>query len=237
MSIYNPIHNVSNEDHRDRDHDQDQDIGDSYCPVCGSLENITDLFIHIFINHPAFLLVWTSLNYPTYHRHLIDVHSIDTSMYASQATFGNSNMNEVNDTGTDNLMTTDINTEIDIDTGTDNATVTENDVDGLVNDLSNLITLLNIVSGTATYEELVEYSNIMSQQHIIKRTPEELESIASIATDEDIAEYSEDNCSVCFEILADKPLCRKMNTCGHLFCSECIESWLKIKSSCPLCRS
>lgn len=38
-------------------------------------------------------------------------------------------------------------------------------------------------------------------------------------------------CPICFE---DKEL--KETKCKHKFCNECIDTWLLMKNSCPLCR-
>ena len=34
------------------------------CPVCHSNYDIYDIFSHVFLNHPTFLLVWRSVYYP-----------------------------------------------------------------------------------------------------------------------------------------------------------------------------
>lgn len=40
-------------------------------------------------------------------------------------------------------------------------------------------------------------------------------------------------CSICLELLNDTCY---LNTCKHEFCSECINTWAKLSSNCPLCK-
>ena len=39
------------------------------CPICGDCIHITEMFIHVFTQHPAFLIVWSSINFPSMHTH------------------------------------------------------------------------------------------------------------------------------------------------------------------------
>lgn len=41
------------------------------------------------------------------------------------------------------------------------------------------------------------------------------------------------NCTICFE----KIKISKILSCGHEYHSECINKWLDINKSCPLCRN
>lgn len=43
-------------------------------------------------------------------------------------------------------------------------------------------------------------------------------------------------CSICREVvvLHDKIV---KTTCNHQFCKECIQNWMKIKKTCPICRT
>ena len=42
-------------------------------------------------------------------------------------------------------------------------------------------------------------------------------------------------CSICLNSIKEEEDTKKTK-CNHLFHNECISRWLKIKSSCPLCR-
>lgn len=46
----------------------------------------------------------------------------------------------------------------------------------------------------------------------------------------------EEECPICYEDLELKPS-SKLISCTHEFHIECIHQWLKIRSSCPICRS
>eukprot|EP00986_Skeletonema_menzelii_P008902 scaffold3901_cov135-Skeletonema_menzelii.AAC.8 len=41
-------------------------------------------------------------------------------------------------------------------------------------------------------------------------------------------------CPICHDILKDAVSIRQ---CGHDFCKHCIQNWLKIQRSCPICRA
>ncbi len=43
-------------------------------------------------------------------------------------------------------------------------------------------------------------------------------------------------CSICLNSIKNEEEDIKKTKCNHLFHNECISRWLKIKSSCPLCR-
>lgn len=40
-------------------------------------------------------------------------------------------------------------------------------------------------------------------------------------------------CSICLNKIKNKA---KLDCCSHLFCYNCIKSWIAIKSTCPQCR-
>ena len=42
-------------------------------------------------------------------------------------------------------------------------------------------------------------------------------------------------CSICLELLTDNMECCSIK-CGHVFHTECIKEWSRIKQNCPLCR-
>ncbi|CAI9089271.1 OLC1v1023818C1 [Oldenlandia corymbosa var. corymbosa] len=44
-------------------------------------------------------------------------------------------------------------------------------------------------------------------------------------------------CSVCLSLLEDGEIARKLPNCGHVFHSECIDTWLNSQSTCPICRT
>ena len=44
------------------------------------------------------------------------------------------------------------------------------------------------------------------------------------------------NCEVCHDNIKDGDILRVINTCGHSFHQECIDSWLESNHICPYCR-
>lgn len=43
-------------------------------------------------------------------------------------------------------------------------------------------------------------------------------------------------CSICLGDYKEDHMVRKLPYCGHLFHVECVDPWLRIQSSCPICR-
>ncbi|KAK8595844.1 hypothetical protein V6N13_000530 [Hibiscus sabdariffa] len=43
-------------------------------------------------------------------------------------------------------------------------------------------------------------------------------------------------CSVCLIVLEDEDMARVLPNCRHIFHAECIDKWLSLHSTCPLCR-
>ncbi|KAF7061831.1 hypothetical protein CFC21_068495 [Triticum aestivum] len=44
-------------------------------------------------------------------------------------------------------------------------------------------------------------------------------------------------CAVCLAELADGDEARELPNCGHLFHLECVDAWLRTRTTCPLCRA
>ena len=40
------------------------------------------------------------------------------------------------------------------------------------------------------------------------------------------------SCPICLEKIKDE----KITKCNHKFCKECLETWLNVNISCPICR-
>uniref|UniRef100_A0ACD5VEV6 Uncharacterized protein n=1 Tax=Avena sativa TaxID=4498 RepID=A0ACD5VEV6_AVESA len=45
------------------------------------------------------------------------------------------------------------------------------------------------------------------------------------------------DCAVCLSELADGDKVRALPSCGHAFHVECVDAWLRAKTTCPLCRA
>eukprot|EP00045_Choanoeca_perplexa_P006237 m.52942 g.52942 ORF g.52942 m.52942 type:complete len:212 (+) comp13533_c0_seq1:127-762(+) len=60
------------------------------------------------------------------------------------------------------------------------------------------------------------------------------ESLPDVTVQSDDAHAGKE-CPVCQEIFADGDECKQL-PCNHLFHNDCIQPWLQMKSTCPLCR-
>ena len=47
---------------------------------------------------------------------------------------------------------------------------------------------------------------------------------------------SENSCCICQENFQDTDIVRKINSCGHVFHLNCLDTWLESHTSCPVCR-
>ncbi|KAE8772804.1 RING-H2 finger protein ATL44-like [Hordeum vulgare] len=45
------------------------------------------------------------------------------------------------------------------------------------------------------------------------------------------------DCAVCLSELVDGDTVRQLPNCGHVFHVECVDAWLRTRTSCPLCRA
>ncbi|KAG8045673.1 hypothetical protein GUJ93_ZPchr0008g12422 [Zizania palustris] len=45
------------------------------------------------------------------------------------------------------------------------------------------------------------------------------------------------DCAVCLSELADGDKVRRLPNCGHVFHVECVDAWLRSRTTCPLCRA
>ena len=43
-------------------------------------------------------------------------------------------------------------------------------------------------------------------------------------------------CSICHDTIESDSVCRKIKKCHHIFHIACIDQWLELKLTCPLCR-
>lgn len=49
------------------------------------------------------------------------------------------------------------------------------------------------------------------------------------------AETESTRCAICLEDLDGTVPVRQIHVCQHLFCKDCLESWLKENKTCPIC--
>ncbi|GAA0167925.1 hypothetical protein LIER_22759 [Lithospermum erythrorhizon] len=48
---------------------------------------------------------------------------------------------------------------------------------------------------------------------------------------------SQVDCSICLGIFEDGEELKTLSPCNHYYHSKCVDDWLKIKKTCPLCRT
>ncbi|EPZ32439.1 hypothetical protein ROZALSC1DRAFT_30305 [Rozella allomycis CSF55] len=46
----------------------------------------------------------------------------------------------------------------------------------------------------------------------------------------------ENECSVCKEMFQDGEMIKKIPNCSHIFHADCLDPWLKLHGTCPVCR-
>ncbi|XP_047324905.1 RING-H2 finger protein ATL70-like [Impatiens glandulifera] len=49
--------------------------------------------------------------------------------------------------------------------------------------------------------------------------------------------YGGGGCSICLTDYKDTDILRHLPQCGHLFHLMCVDPWLKLRSTCPICRN
>jgi hypothetical protein len=119
------------------------------CPVCHLDYDICDIFVHVFTNHPTFLLVWRSVHCPL---------------------------------------------------------------------MPNMI-----------YDYEIAYEPISTDESYINHLEAPLTQLYGEAASQFI-------CPICFESPHSMMSHRKITKCGHVFCSQCIDTWFQINMTCPMCR-
>ncbi|KAK7546073.1 SNF2 family N-terminal domain-containing protein [Phyllosticta citricarpa] len=77
----------------------------------------------------------------------------------------------------------------------------------------------------------------LAKDKVVDLTPENYEALQKLLQ---ISIESQEECSICFEGFHDskRPLHTPVITCcAHVFGSECIERWVEMNHTCPLCRA
>ncbi|KAK1697101.1 hypothetical protein QYE76_013798 [Lolium multiflorum] len=62
-------------------------------------------------------------------------------------------------------------------------------------------------------------------------------SVYDSSSDDDAAAGGKAECAVCIVEFRDGELVRLLPRCGHRFHAACVDAWLRLHSTCPLCRA
>lgn len=81
------------------------------------------------------------------------------------------------------------------------------------------------------YEELLELCNTIGYHKV---GIENVDSVAPICSESDV--QHDWQCPICLEYKNETPEVRKLVSCGHRFCSCCIERWFAENKCCPVCK-
>jgi len=75
----------------------------------------------------------------------------------------------------------------------------------------------------------IEILTLVSESHL---SPLHLKKSSQIT---EVIENNAYECLICFERSSNRIVVTTM--CGHIFCKPCIESWIQITATCPVCKS
>lgn len=89
-----------------------------------------------------------------------------------------------------------------------------------------------------TYELLSRICEMIGD-HVVRMTKQEIDTYAPFITYDELSELDQNKCPVCLEMftISNDVRYRRVQACQHVFCAECLETWLSRKRTCPLCRS
>ena len=54
---------------------------------------------------------------------------------------------------------------------------------------------------------------------------------------DDLGRFNDATCTICIMEIDRSEEIREIKSCGHIFHAGCLENWLKVKESCPLCKT
>lgn len=67
--------------------------------------------------------------------------------------------------------------------------------------------------------------------------PEQLPVSVYDSSSDELAAGGKAECAVCIVEFRDGDLARLLPRCGHRFHAACVDAWLRLHSTCPLCRA
>lgn len=80
-------------------------------------------------------------------------------------------------------------------------------------------------------EDALGWFAYISENHLLTTKPFEITEKNKILIDE------AETCAVCLEEYQKGGEMIKLTACKHIFCENCITTWLKTNTTCPLCRT
>lgn len=98
------------------------------------------------------------------------------------------------------------------------------------------ITLLQILLVEVLDRRRVESEEVQGQQQNL-RNLDLLPPAINYRRQDITSSHSEIECAICLEEFIDGESCRVFHACKHLFHSACIDNWLRLNPSCPICRN
>ena len=178
------------------------------CPICGyEMFNAEQLGSHLMYNHARLFVSLTGLMYPNYT--IQDIQNVYSRLQSTS----------LYNTPT-NQSTDDLN---------------QSDHEWGVRDVVYRLMFNDDPDYQPSYEELIELCDYMGyhKEGIVNI---EIATTQKNVCDDDSIKQN-DTCIICLEMLHSKDTIRKINICGHIFCSGCIEKWLNENKTCPLCKT
>lgn len=108
----------------------------------------------------------------------------------------------------------------------------EHNTSHLNDDDTRVFVLINPSTRTYTlFQSLTELNTLFTDSQIKTSGPQPA-SMASIQALPMMKNDEDDDCPICLNVLK----VAKVMPCKHMFHNNCIEKWLKIHGSCPVCR-
>ncbi|KAG7957221.1 hypothetical protein I3843_11G164100 [Carya illinoinensis] len=96
------------------------------------------------------------------------------------------------------------------------------------------VTLLQILLVEVLDRRTVESEEVQGQRQNL-RNLDLLHPAINYRRQDITSSHSE--CAICLEEFIDGESCRVFHACKHLFHSACIDKWLRLNPSCPICRN
>ena len=236
------------------------------CPLCRVEMPSTDIFGHIFHQHPAFLIVWRSLTAPQNSPPFTPTSLVSTTLHNDDVTSTTNVIDAANTIDSTNANRTSIDgTSTDTNTYQTpqlNDTIFSNILNNTIlrnltnsqrsnhvyfdyfaNNANNSMNVMNDIDDNNDYEYLL---SLCERIGYYKVGVKDINVAAPIINADDLiidlevaANIRTNKCPICledFKDLFDTSSLRKIANCNHIYCAPCIETWFKNNRKCPVCK-